>query len=74
MLLGSWLVGFVETDSVPLGFLSSFLGMTVGMIGGMLAGGEITQWLIEKSLPWARRLFSRSQRGSTAWKSDAVKT
>jgi P-type Cu+ transporter len=41
MLLGGWLAGRFETDSVTRGAIASFAGMTVGMVGGMLIGSTL---------------------------------
>jgi hypothetical protein len=43
MACGAWLAGLFEVKAVVLGALVSYLGMTAGMVGGMLFGAELTR-------------------------------
>jgi heavy metal translocating P-type ATPase len=46
MFAGGWLAGLAEMHSVAAGAFLAFLGMSAGMIAGMLCGTAITQRLI----------------------------
>jgi hypothetical protein len=51
MFFGGWVATHIETHSIPFGALVSYLGMSVGMIGGMLLGTEAVRRLIG-SMVW----------------------
>ena len=69
MMIGGWVTGFFQTESVPLAVLVGYFGMTLGMIVGMLLGTAATTVSInallrlrnqpeadEKDVPLAARL------------------
>jgi hypothetical protein len=61
MILGAELASLAPTSSLIGRPELAFIGMSIGMIAGMLPGYEITRWIAEKipDLRMRRRTFSR---------------
>jgi membrane protein DedA with SNARE-associated domain len=46
MIAGGWCAAQFETESMPLAVVCSFVGMTLGMLAGMLLGTWVTEGLL----------------------------
>jgi heavy metal translocating P-type ATPase len=60
MAAGGWCAAQIGTDSVPLAVVLAFLGMTAGMLGGMLLGTRSMETLLRTTRAAGRLRWSRA--------------